>query len=341
MLRPVIIEVVSKKKRDGVTPSLAVESLRRGANTWIARRVIAAVLPALALGAACQSPAGGNATAQPPVAHVPSAGPGPAGAPDVKSPLSSSQPLATTTAVLPEPVRPEVTAAVNASDRDPADRQLDAGRKPLEMLQFVGIAKGMRAAELGAGGGYTTELLARVVGSGGVVFGQNSAFILQRFAEQPWSARLEKPILRNVVRVDREFDEPLPPEATQLDVVLTNLFYHDTVWFKVDRARMNRAIYQALKPGGVYVVIDHSARPGDGTSQAESLHRIEESVVLSEVQQVGFQLDVSSDFLRNPADTRDWNTSPRAAGERRGSSDRFALRFRKPLLADVATGAAP
>lgn len=223
-----------------------------------------------------------------------------------------------------------IAAAVEAPDREPADRLLDAGRKPQELLTFAGVRAGMHVAELGAGGGYTTELLARVVGAGGVVYGQNSAFILQRFAEQPWSTRLSKPLLGNVVRVDREFDDPLPPEATALDVVLSVLFYHDTVWFKVDRDRMNRAVFDALKPGGVYVVIDHSARSGDGVTQAEALHRIEENVVRSELERVGFELDAAGDFLRNPADTRDWNASPRAAGERRGSSDRFALRFRKP-----------
>src|SRR5262249_57506353 len=138
---------------------------------------------------------------------------------------------------------------------------LDAGGRPSEMLAFFGIAPGMRVAELGAGGGYTTELLARTVGPSGVVFAQNSPLILSRFAEKPWSARLEKPVMRNVVRLDREFDDPLPPEVRDLDAVLVVLFYHDTVWMHVDRPRMNAAIFRALRPGGVYAIVDHTPRP--------------------------------------------------------------------------------
>jgi predicted methyltransferase len=132
------------------------------------------------------------------------------------------------------------------------------------------------------------------------------------------------------VRVDREFDDPLPPEAKDLDAVLIILIYHDTVWFETDRARMNAAIFKALRSGGIYGVIDHSARAGAGISEVKTLHRIEESAVVKEIEQAGFQLEGSADFLRNPSDARDWNDSPSAAGDRRGTSDRFVLKFKKP-----------
>jgi len=93
---------------------------------------------------------------------------------------------------------------------------------------------------------------------------------------------------------------------------------------------MNRAILAALRPGGVYVVIDHSGRSGTGTTETETLHRIDEQVVIAEIQSAGFKLAEESGFLRNPADTRDWSASPRVAGEKRGTSDRFALKFVKP-----------
>lgn len=221
-------------------------------------------------------------------------------------------------------------AVVAAADRSADDRALDAGRRPADLLTFFGIEPEMRVADLGAGGGYTTELLARAVGPSGVVYGQNSDFILTRFAEVPWSARLAKPVMQNVARVDREFDDPLPTDARDLDAVLNVLFYHDTVWMGVDRERMNRAIFAALRPGGVYGVVDHSARPGDGVEHVKSFHRIEESVVRREIEAAGFVLARSADFLRNPADTRDWDDSPRAAGDRRGTSDRFVLAFVKP-----------
>ena len=231
--------------------------------------------------------------------------------------------------VVPEAIR----AVVAAPDRNAADRALDGGRHPAEMLAFFGIRPGMRVAELGAGGGYTSELLARAVGPTGIVYAQNSPFVLQRFAEQPWSARLATPPMHNVVRVDREFDDPLPPQARNLDAVLIVLFYHDTVWQGTDRAGMNRAIYDALRPGGVYGIIDHSATPGSGTADVQTRHRIDEPVVVQEVTAAGFQFVADASFLRNPADPRDWNDSPSAAAERRGTSDRFVLKFIKPTPA--------
>jgi predicted methyltransferase len=99
---------------------------------------------------------------------------------------------------------------------------------------------------------------------------------------------------------------------------------------KVDRDAMNRAVLRALKPGGVYGIVDHSGRPGTGTSEVQTLHRIEESALRADVERAGFRLDAEGEFLRNPADTRDWNDAPGAAGDRRGTSDRFVLRFVKP-----------
>lgn len=223
-----------------------------------------------------------------------------------------------------------IAAAVAAPDRSAEDRALDAGRKSDETLAFFGIAPGQRVAELGAGGGYTTELLARVVGPTGTVYGQNSKLILERFAAKPWSDRLARPVMKNVVRVDREFDDPFPADATDLDAVVSILFYHDTVWMKTDRDAMNRAVFEALRSGGVYGIVDHGARPGSGVNDVQTLHRIEESFVVAEVEKAGFRLEARGDFLANARDARDWNASPRAAAERRGTSHRFVLRFVRP-----------
>ena len=227
-------------------------------------------------------------------------------------------------------VSPELRAVELAADRSDDDKALDRGRRPAETLAFFGIVPGNKVAELGAGGGYTTELLARLVGPNGKVWGQNSRFLLERFAEAPWSARLAKPVMANVVRVDREFAEPLPPEAKNLDAVLVVLFYHDTVWLEVDRTKMNKAVFDALRPGGVYGIVDHSGRDGTGASESKTLHRIEERVVRQEVEAAGFRLAAEGSFLRNPTDTRDWNDSPTAAGDKRGTSDRFVLKYVKP-----------
>lgn len=233
-------------------------------------------------------------------------------------------------ACAPKNAAPAATDVASASDRSDADRALDAGRKPAEMLAFLGVKPGMKAAEIMAGGGYTTELLARAVGPTGTVYGENPKWVLERFAEKPWSERLAKPVMKNVVRVDRELDDPLPPEATNLDLVVSNAIYHDTVWQKVDRTKMNAAILRALRVGGRYVVCDSSAKAGTGIADTETLHRIDEQIVRTEVTAAGFALEEEGSFLRNPADTRDWSASPGSAKEKRGTSDRFCLKFQKP-----------
>jgi predicted methyltransferase len=224
---------------------------------------------------------------------------------------------------------PEARAVVDAPDRSPQDRQLDARRRPAELLTFLGIAPGMRVGELMAGAGYTAELLARAVAPNGVVYAQNPRVILEGSGEQ-WATRLATPPARNIVRVDRELDDPFPPEARNLDVVVINLVYHDTVWLAVDREKMNRAVFGALRSGGKYAVIDHSARSGKGIADVQTLHRIDEAVVRDEVRRAGFVLETGDSFLRNPSDMRDWNDSPAAPPERRGTSDRFVLLFAKP-----------
>ena len=217
-----------------------------------------------------------------------------------------------------------------APDRSAEDLALDTGRHPAEMLRFFGVVPGWKVAELGAGTGYTTELLAYAVGRSGHVWGQNPPFVLKRFAEKPWTERLSKPRMRNVTRLDREFDDPFPEDVKGLDGVIFVLFYHDTVWQGVDRARMNREVFEALKPGGVYGIVDHSARNGAGLADVQTLHRIEESVLRSEVEAAGFRLAGEASFLRAPDDARDWNAAPNEAGRRRGHSDRFVLKFVKP-----------
>ena len=220
-------------------------------------------------------------------------------------------------------------AIVTAADRSPEDRALDANRKPAELLAFLGVQPGAYRRPR-----CRRRLYDRVAQAGrgrrGTVYGQNSKKLLEMFLEQPWSARLAKPVMKGVVRMDRDFADPFPGDMRPLDAVTMVLFYHDTVWLGVDREAMNKAVFAAIKPGGVFLVVDHSARPGDGIDVVNTFHRIDEDVVKSEVQAAGFVLDGEGDFLRNKDDTRDWNDSPRAAGERRGTSDRFVLRFRKP-----------
>lgn len=226
-------------------------------------------------------------------------------------------------------IAPEAAEIVAATDRADADRQLDGGRHPGELLTFLALTPGMHVAELVAGTGYTTELLARAVGPKGKVWAENPPGFL-KFVGAPYKERLAKPVMKNVVRADREIVSPFPPEAKNLDAVVCVLNYHDTVWLGVDRDKMNKAAFDALKKGGEYVIVDHSAAVGHGLDDVKTLHRIEESVVSSEVLHAGFERVASANFLRNPDDARDWNDSPTVAADKRGTSDRFVLKFVKP-----------
>jgi predicted methyltransferase len=222
-------------------------------------------------------------------------------------------------------------AVVEAPDRSEADRQLDPGRHPVEMLEFLEVKPGMKVLDLGAGPGYTTELIARAVMPGGMVYMQNDPRWLP-FLKDALAERFTHPAMQGTVRAEVPFDEPVPPEAKNLDLAVMNVIYHDVANMPVDRARMNKLIFDALRPGGVYVVIDSSAKDGTGLAETNTLHRIDENVVKEEVQKAGFRLQRAGSFLRNPNDPRDWNASPGAAAKegKRGTSDRFALRFLKP-----------
>lgn len=248
----------------------------------------------------------------------------------------SAAPVAIDAALAPPPYTPaadvsdDIKKVIAAEDRAVEDRMLDAGRKPGEVFGFFGVKPGMKIGELFAGGGYSTEMMARIVGDTGKIYAQNSKEIMEKFARKPWDARAAKPVMKNVTLLERNIDEPFTPEVKDLDMVVTILNYHDTVWQKADRPKMNKAIFDALKKGGVYAIVDHSAAKGSGARDVESLHRIDEDLVKQEVEGAGFKLEASSDVLRNPSDTRDWNSSPRAAGDKRGTSDRFVLKFVKP-----------
>jgi len=229
-------------------------------------------------------------------------------------------------AALQEEPPPKYLWIVHDRDRSDADRVIDLRRKPEKLLEFCDVRPGMRVLDLSAGRGYNTELLARVVGPTGVVYAQHSRFSSgNKAVRSAFEERLKKPVMKRVVYLARDFEDPVPPEVGGLDLVTFNFNYHDTVWMGVDRAKMNRAVFKALKKGGVYVIVDHSGRPGTGASETRSLHRIEESVVRREVEAAGFKLVAEADFLRNPNDPRDVPVSTSQV-----PNDEFILRFVKP-----------
>jgi predicted methyltransferase len=221
---------------------------------------------------------------------------------------------------------PDYAAIIAAGDRSAADRENDKRRDPVKLLAFTGVRTGMKVLDMGAGAGYSTELMARAVGPTGIVYGQNTPDQGAR-GKAALEARLQTPAGKNIVGLWRAFDDPLPADVSGLDLVTYFFFYHDTTYMQVDRALMNRKLFAVLKPGTFMVIADHSAKAGDGASVGRTLHRIEESVVRREVEAAGFKLVAEADFLRKPEDTRDFNVQPPAPGK---SVDEFILKFQKP-----------
>ena len=239
-----------------------------------------------------------------------------------------------------------IAEIVASPDRSAADRTNDLRRKPEQMFAFIGIRPGIVALDVSAGGGYTTELLARTIGPTGMVYGQSQPRDPSRAPPTPAAPRPtpsrtsaaalaeREQNLRNanvaaapIVAVVQKFDDPVPAAlvAEHIDLVTLMFNYHDLGFLGVDRAQMNRAIFRALKPGGLYVVADHSGRLGTGISESGTLHRIEEAFLRSEVEAAGFRLAAEASFLRNPADPRDQNT-PNPPQPK----DEFVLKFVKP-----------
>src|SRR6478752_9712916 len=257
----------------------------------------------------------------------------------------------------------QIAQIVRSSDRTAADRTNDERRKPEQMLGFIGIRPGIVAVDLSASGGYTTELLARAIGPSGKVYGQSRPRDPNRAptppvapegnsnpagtpsaapAAAPASAPRPSPValaerennLRSngvqaapIVALSRPFEDPVPSELAVEGIDLATLMfnYHDLGHLGVDRAAMNKAVFGALKSGGLYVIADHSGRPGTGISESGTLHRIEEAFLRQEVEAAGFKLIDEGNFLRNPNDPRDKNTPDPPQPK-----DEFALKFAKP-----------
>jgi len=212
-------------------------------------------------------------------------------------------------AILSDPNRPE------------ADRVRDADRRPAELVAFAGVRPGDKVAELAPGGGYFTRILSGVVGPEGRIYAM---------AARPSPALQELAAARpNVVVAVAEPGTVPAPEP--VDVVWTTLNYHDFKNARVGAgdgaAAINAAAFRALRPGGLYLVVDHDTAAGAGASQTSTLHRIEAALVRREVESAGFRLDGQSDLLRHPADNHTIRVQETGI---RGKTDQFVLKFRKP-----------
>lgn len=233
--------------------------------------------------------------------------------------------LLSTAAFAASGVPASVTAAVNDAARPAADKERDANRKPAEVVAFAGVKPGMTVAELGPGGGYYTRILAKAVGPNGKVL----ALLTPAAAARPQvkenfdKLTAEYPNIK-VVTVDYAAMGALPEKA---DLFWTTENYHDFHNGQTANiAALNKAVFDNLKPGGIYYVEDHNAADGAGLEATSKVHRMDVAVAKTELTAAGFKIDGEGTALKNPADNR------AGANSESGHfvTDRFMLRAKKP-----------
>lgn len=226
-----------------------------------------------------------------------------------------------------------ISSAVNNKSRPDNEVVRDKQRKPDQILALLGVRPGMSIVDLSSGSGYYTDILTTVVGENGKVIAHNTPFVVNRFKDTfkiggPWDTRMNSTAWKkNVVKLISPLDKFTLQEP--VDAALLVMFYHDTIWQKSDRTKMNTALFNAIKPGGHYLIIDHSAEEGSGTRDAQTLHRVDKLLVINELTAAGFKLVEDSNILSHPEDSRDYNVF-RDAKTKRDQTDRFVLKFLRP-----------
>ena len=222
-----------------------------------------------------------------------------------------------------------ITAAVDSSSRPDKDRERDVNRKPGLVLAFAGVKPGMKVAELMPGGGYFSRLFCQIVGPKGHLYTVSINPTIKREPPPPDAAAPPPPPPNPCTNITAESQDAaalkLPPG---LDMVWTSENYHDLhndYFGKPDMKAFNRAVFEALKPGGIFMVEDHVAVAGSGARDTQTLHRIDPELVKQEVTSAGFEFVLGSDVLHNTEDTHDAKVF-----DLKGRSDKFLFKFRKP-----------
>lgn len=233
------------------------------------------------------------------------------------------------------PLPSYVSSALSDPRRTDADRAQDVDRKPGEMVVFAGIKPGMKVVDMIPGAGYFTRIFADAVGQSGYVYAFQPSnlddYIKKRFSVPDVTPQfLSKPYegFANIAVIHAPIEKLAVPEL--VDVVWTSRNYHDlhdTFFGPADLTAVNKAVFDALRPGGVFIVLDHAAEPGSGLRDTETLHRIDEAAVKREVEAAGFKLVGESAILRNSADDHKAKVFDASV---KGKTDQFILKFRKP-----------
>jgi predicted methyltransferase len=223
-----------------------------------------------------------------------------------------------------------IAAAVADGSRPDADKQRDPDRKPAEVLTFVGVKSGAKIAELLPGGGYFTRMLSKAVGSSGHVYALVPARLADAPADVDFAARVKviaaDPNYANVSVVVEPFSQLSVP--TPVDLMWTSQNYHDLHNFPgLDVGMFNKMVFDDLKPGGIYLILDHTAEAGSGTRDTKTLHRIDPEAVKREVLAAGFVFVGSSNLLQQASDGHTLKVFDPTI---RGKTDQFILKFRKP-----------
>jgi predicted methyltransferase len=223
----------------------------------------------------------------------------------------------------------DLQQALSNESRSEADRNRDGGRRPAQVLSFLGVSKGMAVMDVMAAGGYYTEVLSLAVGEKGTVYAQNPEAMLKYRGganDKALAARLADDRLANVVRVDKGLED-LGLAPASIDAAVTALNLHD-VYNGAGRAaaiEMCRAVLGALKPGAVFGIIDHEGSPDRDNA---ALHRMQSQQAIDTLVAAGFEIAATSDLLRNPDDGLDAMVFTPGL---RGKTSRFLIKARKPM----------
>jgi predicted methyltransferase len=218
----------------------------------------------------------------------------------------------------------EISAAVADPGRPAADKDRDANRKPAETLAFAGLKSGEQVVDFLPGGGYFTRIFSKAVGPKGHVTALTPAGAPEKYTVAAKAIAADPAYSNVTAAVENVSAVP----AGSVDLFFTAQNYHDLHNQKdLDVAVFDKAVFAALKPGGIFLVVDHAAPAGSGFQDTDTLHRIDEAAVKTEVESAGFKLVDESDILKNPSDPR---TAKVFDPSIRGKTDQFVLKFEKP-----------